>query len=248
MNVDSGAVHRLPIDGVSALAFDDSGEQLLTASIDGVELWDPYAPKAPKDAVKEGVIDVYADFAALSRDGRILLVEWDVPPRVVDPKTGGKVELDREEQGSGTSAPGRGGFSPDGRSVVSTAGREAIVWNSRSGRVLSRLVGHTGDVNAAVFSGDGRFIATAGGDAAVRVWNAGTGESLAVLHPHAGPVGDVAFSPSGEQILSTGVDGGVRLSPCYVCLSTDELKSLLSSRITRAFTREERLAFLGASG
>jgi WD40 repeat protein len=259
VNLDKNTVRTFSHAGVSDVAFDDAGKSLLTVSDGHARLWDPYAPAHParQDAGKD-------DFTSgtFSRDGRILLMRGSSkPPRVFDPASEEHTDLKGDVRAAGEEATDffeepdfleeprepRGDFSPDGHWVVTPARREAFVWDSRTGQVRSQLSGHTGRVLMAVYSEDGRYIATASADRTVRVWDARTGRSLAMLQSHAAAVSAIAFTPSGKEILSTGADDTVRISPCYVCRSTDELRSLAASRITRDLTRGERLAFLGES-
>ncbi|HKS27620.1 MAG TPA: WD40 repeat domain-containing protein [Pyrinomonadaceae bacterium] len=68
------------------------------------------------------------------------------------------------------------------------------------------LRGHTAAVRAAVFSPDGKFVATSGWDKTARVWETATGKPVSVLSGHAGPVPYVAFSHDGQFIVTAGRD------------------------------------------
>lgn len=77
---------------------------------------------------------------------------------------------------------GRGAaFSPDGRWAARGHGQIIKVWNVATGRDVLQLVGHTGAVSSLVFSLDGRFIVSAGGDGAIRLWNLRSGKEVASL-------------------------------------------------------------------
>ncbi len=59
----------------------------------------------------------------------------------------------------------------------------------------------------AVFSPDGKLIATAGADKTVRLWDASNGHQLAVYKAHYEMVNGVVFSPDGKVLASFGDDG-----------------------------------------
>jgi hypothetical protein len=68
------------------------------------------------------------------------------------------------------------------------------------------LRGHEAAVRAAVFSPDGKFVATSSWDKTARVWDASTGKPVSVLSGHEGPVPNVAFSRDGQFIVTAGRD------------------------------------------
>ena len=72
-------------------------------------------------------------------------------------------------------------------------------------------VQHEGPLTAAVFSPNGRTIATASTDGFVRLLMADTLQSMGVRLPLASPVLDVAFSPQGDQLAAAGANGRVRV-------------------------------------
>jgi WD40 repeat protein/serine/threonine protein kinase len=70
---------------------------------------------------------------------------------------------------------------------------------------------HKGEVRDAVFSRDGKYLATASGDKTARVWEAATGKPVGDPLQHEGTVWTVAFSPTAETILTASADKTARL-------------------------------------
>ena len=72
---------------------------------------------------------------------------------------------------------------------------------------LYRLWAHEEQVNDAVFSPDGRAVASASSDMTARVWSVERGAALSPPLRHKGPVWSVAFSPDGGRLLTGSQDG-----------------------------------------
>jgi hypothetical protein len=97
-------------------------------------------------------------------------------------------------------------FSPDGGRLVACLRNVAKVWDADTGREVLTLRGHGADVRNAVFSTDGRRLATASLDKTAGVWDAEKGKRLLVLRGHKGPVTAVAFSPDGSRLATGSLD------------------------------------------
>ena len=117
-------------------------------------------------------------------------------------------------------------FSPDGTTVVSLSTSpgdpmssseniSACLWDARDGRRLAVLKDSEANVggfaNGAVFSPDGRQLATAGGDATARIWEVATRRVRVVLRGHGSPVYSIAFTADGERVLTASGDGTARI-------------------------------------
>jgi WD40 repeat protein/serine/threonine protein kinase len=70
----------------------------------------------------------------------------------------------------------------------------------------------TTEVNSLAFSPDGEFLASAGGDGAIKVWNIKTGKVIKTLETaHNGFACSVAFHPDGKHLASVGADRQVKV-------------------------------------
>ena len=119
-------------------------------------------------------------------------------------------------------------FSPDGKRIAApvTAGSRSApaglliddtgasvrVWDLETGQATQAMKGLKASVGRVVFSPDGKLLATAGGDKAVRVWDVATGKELAVL-PGPDGVLAIAFSPDGKSLAAGSKNGSVRIWP-----------------------------------
>lgn len=76
---------------------------------------------------------------------------------------------------------------------------------------LSKLQGHSGDVNQVTFSPDGSLLASASDDGTIIIWDVASGSALRTLRGHTAAVAAVAFSSDGEMLASGGYDRTARL-------------------------------------
>lgn len=113
-------------------------------------------------------------------------------------------------------------FGPDGMTIL-TAGvvgcssgwgdeRHPTTWDVSTGRPRVRFKGEKfQDVLTAAVSPDGKLVAAAGKEGAVRVWDATTGKEAGSLRGHTQRVRSVAFSPDGTRLVTASDDGTSRV-------------------------------------
>jgi WD40 repeat protein len=144
-------------------------------------------------------------------------------------------------------------FSPDDRIVVTGTGDgSAWVWERAiwgKGGAPRRLSGHASSVNSVAFSKEGSWLVTASSDGTVRIWETATWTSLFELRLHGGEVFSASFdparagNPSGERIVTASGDGASLIYTCEACRPVDSLRTLVSERVKRGLTPEERTRY-----
>lgn len=73
------------------------------------------------------------------------------------------------------------------------------------------LSGHTGNVNSAVFSPNGKRIVSSSNDKTIRIWDVETCKCINTLKGHTGEVCFATFSPNGKNIVSASADSTIRI-------------------------------------
>jgi WD40 repeat protein len=108
-------------------------------------------------------------------------------------------------------------FNGDSR-LLATAGihRSLQLWDVPSWKEVRSLVGSNPHPNTAAFSPDGRWLASAAGQAQgssgeIMIWDLATGKQSTAYLGHADRVYTVAYSPDGRQLASASQDSTVKV-------------------------------------
>jgi WD40 repeat protein len=111
-------------------------------------------------------------------------------------------------RGKNLDAIAAAAFSPDGKQLVTFGfgSRQAVrFWDLVTGEMLW---GRDGGGTFA-FSPDGKVLASAGKDHAIRLLEAGGGKEQGTLRGHDGPINSIAFLPGGKGLVSSAEDGTI---------------------------------------
>ncbi|HVV02284.1 MAG TPA: c-type cytochrome domain-containing protein [Verrucomicrobiae bacterium] len=118
-------------------------------------------------------------------------------------------------------------FSARGGLVAIARYGEVQLRSAENFNLVRRLAGQQGNVNALVFSSDGKTLFAAGGQPGwggeTRRWNVIDGKLLGVMHGHSDAVYSVALSPDGKVLATGSYDQKIKL---WEAATGKELKTL----------------------
>jgi WD40 repeat protein len=203
---------------VRSISFSPDGTRVVTGSEDGIiRLWDSATTRVLAMCSHDGPV---AD-ARFSPDGKnIAFAGRSGDVRIWDAELVHQV-------GQFQAGPDvrRLAFSPRGNRLATGEGDgSARIWEVPSGLEMIRVKHADVDVTQLVFSRDGRYLATAGGqhqerngnttsvwnDETIRIWDASDGRSIAEF-THKGGARAASFSPDGKLVATAGSDNSARI-------------------------------------
>ena len=229
-NLPTGARFRIgkggPGGGDRAAAFSPNGQYLTVSSSTGIWLYDTVNYR--EVALLSSQSPVYS--IAFSPDGNAIvgtLRNGPVQNQVWSIVTKEKIATFSPDGGIG----GHVAFSPNGKTIASTAGRTIILWDIVTQQELVRMESEY-IIDTLSVSHDGALIAGAGRDGLVKVWEANTGQLIHTFR-HDAYVKSIAFSPT-ENILASG--SGDRTVKLWNAITGTEILTIESTGVIGAVT------------
>ena len=166
-------------------------------------------PQPPQPGVPQGLQDLVADSRlgarftgtiAFSPDGR----QMAVPIQNLE---GGNTAQGRVRS-SGKGQPNRSASGSGGPAVT---GGPIEIWDVASVRKISELPGHPDGTRHAVYSSDGKTIATSSYDNDITLWDVATGREIRKIGRASSTINALALSPDAKLLATGGFDGATRL-------------------------------------
>ncbi|KAF2219090.1 hypothetical protein BDZ85DRAFT_59365 [Elsinoe ampelina] len=215
---------------INDIALVQSNSALVSASSDiSVKVWRPAAqdPIPPQtvglhsDYVKVlAVPDVHESWIASGGlDRRISL--WDLSG------SGQKLSIHVAEDEGGTANKDKGSVyaldvTPN---ILASGGPESVVrvWDPKSGKRITKFVGHTDNIRDILISKDGETIMTASSDQTVKVWSVTAGRCMHTLTMHDASVWSLwSDEPSLSVFYSSDKCGLIAKTDTRGCAELDE--------------------------
>jgi serine/threonine protein kinase/DNA-binding beta-propeller fold protein YncE len=144
-------------------------------------------------------INPTGDLLAEVRPDRGVTV-WEVPS--------GKEAFTLPEVPASVTTPA---FSPDGKYLATTLGKEVRLWDGRTGKPMGTLLSEGLGTMSLCFSPDGRRLACGTGDGLIRIWDPDSRSVVIMLEGYGG-AGQITWGGKGRWIAAGEiVPGAVRL-------------------------------------
>lgn len=100
-------------------------------------------------------------------------------------------------------------INPSGSIIAAgTPEKKVKVWDSRSGKTVSNLIGHTDNIRSVLISDDGRHLLSSSSDSTVRLWSLGEQRCLHTFNHHSSSVWSLASNDPNLDVFYSGDKDG----------------------------------------
>ena len=214
--------------------FSPDGKKIISASWDNTaKVWDA---KTGTQLLNLRGHRGWVSCAEFSADGKkILTASWDSTARIWDAITGKLLSEVKQNHAIWSAHFGLQGIdidpglssriaiSKDNSKKITIQGNTATITDAGSGKSII-LSGHSGYVEQAGFSYDGKKVVTASEDSTAKIWDVATGALLAECGRHTYRVNSEEFSSDGKKIVSTYWNNTVKVWDVETSTQLIELK------------------------
>ncbi len=140
-------------------------------------------------------------------------------------------------------------FSPADQTTVATGCGDFNIrlFNTTGGNTLNTLTGHTGAVNAVLFSSDGFALFSGSDDKTARAWSPFLGTLVVTYSGHTAPVLSLAVTPDGSQLISGSADGTARVWNSVAGSTARTLTPCVSPIVSVSLQADTRTLALGVA-
>lgn len=194
----------LPLDGVSAMAWNSDGSRLAIGSMfQNSHIW-----RSDTNSIYDLAVRVPATAFIWSPDGTKLATQYYGAAWLWNAANGEAIGKPFA-LGQTIGSTQRMSWSPDGTYIALTQGEAAGLWNTLNDR-RSGLLGHHWDISQLLWSADGKRIATVSADGTGRIWTVEEPQR-AVVGMIDDTVNDIAWNPAGNRIALGLVNGTAQI-------------------------------------
>lgn len=192
---------------VLALAVTPDSRMVVSASLDGIRVWQVSPPSLLYQLSKFGDSGYSL---AIHPNGYLLASGGDRGQVKIWNLRNGKLVSEftaHREPVTGLA------WTPDGESLITASFDGNIkIWEVKSGHLRTTLSGHNSRINALALSPSGRILASSSRDG-VRLWQVSTSESAGFFQNQPTIINTLTFSPNGQWLAGGGLDGTIYLWP-----------------------------------